>query len=92
MRRFRGLFVIYFYGTLSPYLLLLEAICARVADLSLRFSPIIQSNLAPTVDSTNSDDVMSFAFVCQFVSNRSNNCRLSPSDTNLNGKGFLQGL
>ena len=92
MRRFRGLFVKYFFGTLSPYLLLLEAIYACVADLSLQFSPIIQSNLTPTVDSTNSDDVMSFAFVCQCVSNRSINCRLGPSDTNLNGKGFLQGL
>ena len=92
MRRFRGLFVIYFYGTLNSYLLLLEAIYVRVADLSLQFSPIIQSNLTPTVDSTNSDDVMSFTSVCQYVSNRSINCRLSSSDRHLKGKGFIQEL
>ena len=92
MRRFRGLSVIFFFGALSPYLLLLEAIFARVAGLSLQFSHIIQSNLTPTVDFTKTDDVMSFAFVFQCVSNTSISRTLSQSDTNLNGKRFLQEL
>ena len=92
MRSFRGLSVIYFFAALGPFLLLLETIFARVAGLSLQFSHIIQSNLMPTVDSTKTDDVMSFTFVFQCVSNNSINCTLSQLDTNLNGKGFLQGL
>jgi len=92
MRSYRGQSVICLFGVLSPFLLLLEAITARLAGLSLQFSHIIQSNLMPTVDSTKTDDVMSFTFVFQCVSNNSINCTRSQSDTKLNGKGFLQGL
>ena len=90
MRGFKRPPVIYFFWVLSPFLLLIKAILARVAGLSCQFSHITQSNLALTVDSTKTDNVLSFLYVFQPVSNSSVNSKLSESDINLSGKEFLQ--
>ena len=89
MRSFRGLSAIYFFWVLSPFLLLIKAIFARVAGLSRQFSHITQPNLAPTVDSTETDDVMSFLYVFQCVCNGLIKSTIGQSDTNLNDKDLL---
>ena len=89
MRSFRDLSAKYFLWVLSPLLLLIKTIFVRGASLSHQFSHITQSNLAPTVDSKETDDVMSYLYVFQCFSNISINSTISQSDTNLSGKGFL---
>ena len=90
MRSFERPPVRYFFRVLSPFLLLIKAVFARIASLSRQFSHITQSNLALTVDSTNTDNVLPFLYVFQSVSNSSVNSKLSESDINLSGKIFLQ--
>ena len=71
MRSVRAIAVINFVRVLNPFLLLIKAIPALGATLSGQYSHITQTNLAPSVDSTRMDDLVSFLYVFQCVSDGS---------------------
>jgi len=92
MRCSRGKSLTFLFGVLSPFLLLIKAISAHSAGLSQQLAHIIQSNLAPTFNTTKMYDIVSFTFMFPFMGNSSINFALGKSDKNLAARVYYRDI